>query len=72
MYWYNLDLGPDFPIRVASEVIDEGGMGPCLDQSHIKSSPWSNNPLSATGRCPMWIRSLQSGLVLHQNHLGTI
>ena len=56
MYWYNVDLGPECPIWMALKVIDEGGRGPCLDQAHHKSSPWSNQPLSAGKECNVWIK----------------
>ena len=69
MHWYNVDLGPKCPIWMALKVVDGGGRGPCVDQTHLKSSPWSNHSLSTVGGCHMWIMSVQGGLVFHKNHL---
>lgn len=64
-----MDLGLECPIWLALKVIDERGRGPCLDQAHLKSSPRSTQTLSAVGKCHVWIKCVQGGLVLHKKCL---
>ena len=63
-----MDLGPEYPICLAPEVMDEKGGCPCLDHAHQISSPQSNQAQSTEESATCRIRSVQSGLALKQHH----